>query len=232
MVARCGQRSCSGALGEATRTTQSPKQRLSRRHHQRTRGAAQNTINARQDVSFSYERERPPRWVPAASHTRRGLLATGRTAALVGRGSDSLSFPRSTPQSKRALVREMRTIQKKGTVCFLTDPERLVKRCGGCLCTCRSWWRWQERLDGVGVWTMVCGARHREARLRLGTGVGVSVLDVAVGICVCRWVRLGDHDPGEGREGRVDKEGRIGAAGACIAHVKEIKMVGVEGEGR
>jgi hypothetical protein len=65
--------------------------------------------------------------------------------------------------------------------------------------------------------------RRRETRLRpglhlrLGTG---GVLDVAVGICVCGGVRLGGHDPGEGREWRVDKEGRMGAAGACIAHAK------------
>ena len=55
--------------------------------------------------------------------------------------------------------------------------------------------------------------------LRLDTGVGMSIFDVAVGIRVCGWVRLGGHDPGEGREGRVDKERRMGAAGACIAHV-------------
>ena len=78
--------------------------------------------------------------------------------------------------------------------------------------------------------------RRREARLRLGlrldTGVGVSIIDVAVGIRVCGWVRLGGHDPGEGREGRVDKERRMGAAGACIAHVKNIFLnVGSEGEG-
>ena len=69
--------------------------------------------------------------------------------------------------------------------------------------------------------------RRREAHLgldlhlRLGTGTGA--LDVAVGICMCRRVRLGGHDPGEGREGRVDKEGRVGATVMCIAHVKEIK---------
>ena len=59
--------------------------------------------------------------------------------------------------------------------------------------------------------------------LRLGTSAGAGALDEAVGICVCRWVRLGGHDPGEGREGRVDKEGRMGATVTCIAHVKERK---------
>ena len=77
----------------------------------------------------------------------------------------------------------------------------------------------------------MCGARRREARLRLGLrvrldpGSRVSILDVAVGICVCGWIRLGGHDPGEGREGRVDKEWRMAAvvaAVACsIAHVKK-----------
>jgi len=46
-----------------------------------------------QDASFSCEREMRPKGVAAASHTTRGPLATGRTAALAGRCSDSLPFP-------------------------------------------------------------------------------------------------------------------------------------------
>ena len=85
----------------------------------------------------------------------------------------------------------------------------------------------------AGLVASMCGARSREARLwldlhlRLRTGVGVSILDVAVCMCVCGWVGLGSHDPGEGREGRMDKVGRMRtamAAVACsIAHVKEMK---------
>ena len=80
---------------------------------------------------------------------------------------------------------------------------------------------------------MMCGARCKEAALRvclrLRPGLGVSVLDISVGICVRGWIRLGGHDPGEGREGWVDKEGQMGmtvVAVACsIAHVKDTKKV-------
>ncbi len=77
---------------------------------------------------------------------------------------------------------------------------------------------------------------HLPLHLRQGTGLGVSILDVAIGIRVCGRVRLGGHDPGEGREGWVDKEGRRGAtvtamgAVGCIVHVKEIEKVGKDGE--
>ncbi|KAI9449908.1 hypothetical protein BJY52DRAFT_1419797 [Lactarius psammicola] len=67
-----------------------------------------------------------------------------------------------------------------------------------------------------------------------GHGLG-RVLDVAVGIRMCGRVCLGGHDPGEGREGWVDKERRPRATVAtvvCIAHVKEIKKVGREAKGR
>ena len=60
-----------------------------------------NTINPRQDASLSYEKERQPMGVAAASHMTQGPLATGRTAALAGRGNGSLPFPKSTPQTKR-----------------------------------------------------------------------------------------------------------------------------------
>lgn len=42
---------------------------------------------------------------------------------------------------------------------------------------------------------------------------------------------MGGHDPGEGREGWMDKEGRTGAAVAAVArivHVKEIEKAGRE----
>ena len=76
---------------------------------------------------------------------------------------------------------------------------------------------------------MVGDARRREvcSPLRQGTGVGVRVLDVSVGICICRRVCLGGHDPGEGREGRVNTDGRMGAALAakaavvCMGHVEK-----------
>ena len=77
---------------------------------------------------------------------------------------------------------------------------------------------------------MMHDTRRSEARLRLSlhmrlaTGVSVSVLDIAVDMCVCGWVRIGGHDPGERREGRVDKEGRMGTAVvavACVTHVKK-----------
>ena len=74
---------------------------------------------------------------------------------------------------------------------------------------------------------------HLPLYLRQGTGLGVSVLNVAVGIRVCGRVRLGGHDPGEGREGWVNNEGRMGAAMgavACIVHVKEIENVGKDDE--
>ena len=79
---------------------------------------------------------------------------------------------------------------------------------------------------------------HLRLRLRQGMGLGVRVLDVAVSIRMCGWVRLGGHDPGKGREGWMDKEGRTGAvvAGmatvACIVHVNEVEKVGRDGEGK
>ena len=75
---------------------------------------------------------------------------------------------------------------------------------------------------------MVGDARPREvcSPLRQGKGLGVRVLDVSVGICICGRVCLGGHDPGEGREGWVNTDGRMGAALAamaaivCLRHVK------------
>jgi len=106
--------------------------------------------------------------------------------------------------------------------------EHFVRRHGGYFC---GWW-WEERLGGASlvglVVFMVGSARCREtclSPLRQGTGLGVRVLDIAVGICVCGRVCLGGHDPGKGREGRVDTGGRMGAAMAaemCLGHVKKL----------
>ena len=43
-----------------------------------------------------------------------------------------------------------------------------------------------------------------ETHFQLHLNVGVGILDVAIGVCCARRVRLGGHDPGERREGRVD----------------------------
>jgi len=88
------------------------------------------------------------------------------------------------------------------------------------------------------VGLVVGGARCGEACLSLrqgtGLGLGVRVLDIAVCICVCGRVCLGGHDPGKGREGRVDTDGRMGAtltamaAVMCLGHVKKVEKVGCE----
>lgn len=100
----------------------------------------------------------------------------------------------------------------------------------------------EERLGGalrVGLVGFMVGggggARCREARLSLcqGTGVGVGILDVSVCICVSGRVRLGNHDPCEGRERWVNRDRRTGApAGACIGHVKEVERKRLRGETR
>jgi len=73
----------------------------------------------------------------------------------------------------------------------------------------------------------VYGVRRREAclPLRQGTDVRVCVLDVSVSICVRGRVRLGNHDPGEGGEGRVDRDRRMGAAVAAMTVVVRIEHV-------
>ena len=63
--------------------------------------------------------------VAAASHTVRGSLATGRTAALAVRSNDSPPFPKARRKKQKSKnhysVRQLK--QKKKVLCFLTDHE-------------------------------------------------------------------------------------------------------------
>ena len=124
-------------LGEATRTTQSPKHRL---HENAISGRSEGAIyyNVHQNASFSREREirpvRGPMVVTAASHMTRGSLATGHTDALVDRGNDSRPFAKKARRKHKG-VKDCQSgswfeqIQKRAA--FLrqfTNHEHFVRR--------------------------------------------------------------------------------------------------------
>jgi hypothetical protein len=166
-------------LVEATRTTQSPKQRVKTPPF-RTRGSC------------------------------------GRYGHLSAKPLHLIRLETCSPRDKRPRWR---------IVVAVVDRlhEHLVRRYGGYF----SRWCWlKERLGGalgVGmVGFMVGDVRCRKARW--GTSVGVGVLNVSVRICVCGRVRLGSHDPCEGREWWVEGDRRTWAAAVevCIGHVKEV----------
>jgi hypothetical protein len=203
-------------LVEATRTTQSPKQRLhdtpiSRRNDTntitthvktppfRTRGSCgrYGHLSAKPLHLIRLEtcspRDKRPRWRIVVAVVDRLLMHAGHQSGIVG------------PMKE------------------FTNHEHLVCRYGGYF----SRWCWlKERLGGalgVGmVGFMVGDVRCRKARW--GTSVGVGVLNVSVRICVCGRVRLGSHDPCEGREWWVEGDRRTWAAAVevCIGHVKEV----------